>query len=49
MLKRSFFVLGAAAVLATTSCGIFKKDCGCPKFGKVKVQPKAMPVVYAVR
>jgi hypothetical protein len=51
MLKRKFFILGLIAVLGTTSCGIFKKDCGCPKFGKVKTQPEAAPaqVVYAAR
>jgi hypothetical protein len=34
MLKKRFlFLLLGIIVLALSSCGIFKKDCGCPHFG----------------
>ncbi len=36
MLKNKFILLGLAAMLALSSCGIFHKDCGCPKFGMIK-------------
>jgi hypothetical protein len=36
MLKSKFILMGLALLLCTSACGIFKKDCGCPKFGKVK-------------
>ncbi|MBC7399470.1 MAG: hypothetical protein H7289_05960 [Mucilaginibacter sp.] len=51
MLKSKLIILGLVAVIGTTSCGIFKKDCNCPHFGKVKTPPKAgqAPVVYASR
>ncbi|WP_190295241.1 hypothetical protein [Mucilaginibacter rubeus] len=29
-------LLGAVLLMATSSCGIFHKGCGCPHFGKVK-------------
>ena len=49
MFKSRFILLGLAVVLSAASCGIFKKDCGCPHFGKIKAQPKHVeaPVVYA--
>ncbi|MES2376610.1 MAG: hypothetical protein V4553_08525 [Bacteroidota bacterium] len=51
MLKSKLIILALVAILGTTSCGIFKKDCNCPHFGKVKTPPKAgqVPVVYASR
>jgi hypothetical protein len=51
MLKSKLIVLGLIALLGATSCGIFKKDCNCPHFGKIKTPPKAgqTPVVYASR
>jgi len=37
MVKNKFIVLGAMIVLiGLSSCGIFKKSCNCPHFGKVK-------------
>nr|WP_294792459.1 hypothetical protein [uncultured Mucilaginibacter sp.] len=36
MLKSKVILMGLALLLCTSACGIFKKDCGCPKFGKVK-------------
>ncbi len=35
MIKAKFMVLTLAGMLALSSCGIFGKGCGCPKFGKV--------------
>jgi len=35
MTKAKFIVLGLVCTLALSSCGIFGKGCGCPKFGKV--------------
>jgi len=40
MLKNKLILIGAILLISLSSCGIFKKDCGCPKFGKVKtLQP----------
>jgi len=37
MKKSKLIIIGAAILLTgTSSCGIFKKGCGCPTFGKVK-------------
>jgi len=37
MVKNKFIVLGAFVLLMSlSSCGIFKKGCNCPHFGKVK-------------
>jgi len=33
MKKVKYIVLGII-VIGLSSCGIFKKDCGCPHFGK---------------
>jgi hypothetical protein len=29
-------LLGVLLLTATSSCGIFRKGCGCPHFGKIK-------------
>jgi hypothetical protein len=31
----------AVMIFSLSSCGIFKKDCGCPHFGTVKQAVKA--------
>ncbi|MES2426369.1 MAG: hypothetical protein V4560_05320 [Bacteroidota bacterium] len=51
MLKSRLIILGLIAMLSATSCKIFKKDCGCPHFGKIKTPTQAgsTPVVYAAR
>ena len=36
MVKSRFIILGLGLLLCLSACGIFKKDCNCPKFGKVK-------------
>lgn len=28
--------VGVIVLMCLTSCGIFKKGCGCPHFGKIK-------------
>jgi hypothetical protein len=36
-MKKSKLILAMAIVLVSlSSCGIFKKGCGCPHFGKIK-------------
>lgn len=37
MLRSKLIIVGLAILLGTAGCGIFKKDCNCPKFGKVKL------------
>ncbi|MFD2872847.1 hypothetical protein ACFS5N_10240 [Mucilaginibacter ximonensis] len=51
MIKTKFILVGLGLLLSATSCGIFKKDCGCPHFGKIKAPAKTnqAPVVYAAR
>lgn len=36
MKKNKLIIIGVALLLSCSSCGIFKKGCGCPTFGKVK-------------
>ena len=37
MAKSKLMVLaGVIVLMSLTSCGIFKKGCGCPHFSKVK-------------
>jgi len=33
-MKKAKYILLLIAIAALSSCGIFKKDCGCPHFGK---------------
>jgi hypothetical protein len=40
MLKSKFILLGLSLLLCLSACGIFKKGCDCPKFGKVKATQK---------
>jgi len=35
-MKRVKYILVVIAIVSLSSCGIFKKDCGCPHFGKIK-------------
>jgi hypothetical protein len=35
-MKKIKILLLFVAMAALASCGIFKKDCGCPHFGKAK-------------
>lgn len=42
MRKVKYLVI-LAAIVSLSSCGIFKKDCHCPHFGKIKtIQQKAI-------
>jgi hypothetical protein len=34
MLKSKLILLGLGLLLCTSACGVFKKGCNCPKFGK---------------
>jgi len=48
MIKAKFIVLGLVCTIALSSCGIFGKGCGCPKFGKVNhTAPKNTAVQIA--
>ena len=47
MLKSKFILLGAIVLISFSSCGIFKKGCGCPHFGKIKAHDVQM-CKYAV-
>ncbi|WP_299352172.1 hypothetical protein [Mucilaginibacter sp.] len=49
MKKNKLFLIGLIGLLSFSACSIFKKDCGCPHFGKVKTTTKQAPVVYAAR
>jgi hypothetical protein len=44
MKKRIKYMLRLAVIIAIasliTSCGLFKKGCDCPKFGKVNTSEK---------
>lgn len=42
MLKVKIILLAGAIMLGTAGCGIFKKDCGCPHFGKLKTSTATM-------
>jgi len=46
-MKATKFLLLIIAIASLTSCGIFKKDCGCPHFGKIKAKATA-PSVHTV-
>ncbi len=38
-MKKAKLIIIAAAILGSlSSCGIFKKGCGCPTFGATKSQ-----------
>ncbi|MDB5024086.1 MAG: hypothetical protein JWP78_1841 [Mucilaginibacter sp.] len=36
MMKKTRYVFLLIAVASLSSCGIFKKDCHCPHFSKIK-------------
>jgi hypothetical protein len=36
MKKNKLIIIGLILLGSLSSCGIFKKGCGCPTFGKVK-------------
>jgi hypothetical protein len=35
-MKKAKYLLILVAIASLSSCGIVKKDCGCPHFGKNK-------------
>jgi len=37
MLKNKWILMALLIVSTFSSCGIFHKGCGCPKFGKAKL------------
>ncbi|HEY4197217.1 MAG TPA: hypothetical protein VGM63_16860 [Mucilaginibacter sp.] len=41
------YLLLLIAIASLSSCGIFKKDCGCPHFGKIKAKATT-PVAHTV-
>jgi hypothetical protein len=46
MLKSKLILLGAIVLISFSSCGIFKKGCGCPHFGKINL-PDVQMCKYA--
>jgi hypothetical protein len=47
-MKRAKYILIIVVAASLSSCGIFKKDCGCPHFGKnIPVQSKPGTGRYA--
>jgi len=36
MMKLKLILAAAVLFGSLSSCGIFKKDCGCPHFGSIK-------------
>jgi len=39
-MKKVKYLVILIAATSLSSCGIFKKDCGCPHFGKVSAHTK---------
>ena len=47
-MKKIKYVILGIIVVGLSSCGIFKKDCGCPHFGKnIPAKGAAAPKYYA--
>jgi len=47
-MKKIKYLIAAIALAGLSSCGIFKKDCGCPHFGKnLPVDRSATHLPYA--
>lgn len=42
-MKKTKYLLILVAIASLSSCGIFKKDCGCPHFGKTKPVKETAP------
>jgi len=40
-MKKVKYLVILIAAASLSSCGIFKKDCGCPHFGKVPAHTKS--------
>ncbi len=36
MLKKKLIIIGVSGLITLSSCGIFHKNCHCPKFSKIK-------------
>jgi hypothetical protein len=47
-MKKIKYALALLAIIGLSSCGIFKKDCGCPHFGKIKTVTKTAPIARYV-
>lgn len=39
-MKKAKYIFVLVAVISLSSCGIFRKGCGCPHVSKIKVNPK---------
>ncbi len=39
-MKKFKLLITAALLMSLSSCGLFKKDCSCPHFSKLKPTPK---------
>ena len=47
-MKKVKYTIALLAIIGLSSCGIFKKDCGCPHFGKNKPAAKTIPITRYV-
>jgi hypothetical protein len=47
-MKKIKYIIALLAIIGLSSCGIFKKDCGCPHFGKSKLINKTAPISHYV-
>jgi hypothetical protein len=43
IMKKTKYLLILVAIVSLSSCGIVKKDCGCPHFGKNKPATETTP------
>jgi hypothetical protein len=39
-MKKAKYIFVLVAVISLSSCGIFRKGCGCPHVSKIKADPK---------
>jgi len=39
-MKKAKYIFVLVAVISLSSCGIFRKGCGCPHVSKIKTDPK---------
>ncbi|MFI5160851.1 MAG: hypothetical protein ACHQHN_06215 [Sphingobacteriales bacterium] len=47
-MKKIKYLLILIAIASLSSCGIFKKDCGCPHFSKNKPVTQTAPAPHYV-
>ena len=43
-MKKVKYIFVVVAIVSLSSCGIFKKGCGCPHVSKIKADPKTSSI-----